>query len=429
MIRLFLIRFSLHARIYFTVTVVILMMNIPLAVMLGYFMTGTEVADGFVAFLSEQAIYFIIAIIVLLCLILLFARIVAHTISAPILRMHEVIKRLNAGEKDVDVDVAKKGEIGQMAKSMSEFKGKMEEYSRQTSEQLAHDEEARARYHRMTELAKIFEGDMNSLLDNVSTSSDEMSHVNVAVLQAAKETYDHSDEISQITQQATNDVQMVASATEEMSVSAKEISKQMQISLTTVQNAAHAVEEADKTVKNMSALSAQIGDIISLINDIAGQTNLLALNATIEAARAGEAGKGFAVVANEVKNLASQTTKATEDISAQINSIRDISNQSVTAMGTVHQQIGTINDIIGSVSASIEEQTATNNEITNASSSASQRTIDASKRVDTISEHAKVTLEKSELMDRSVSNTSSSVKLLQEKMKTFLRELADLKVN
>ncbi len=423
MIKAFLIRLTLHPRIFFTVIVVILMMNVPFTVMFGYLIVETDMQENLLSLLSTGATQLITAVIISTIAVILFTRIVARTVSVPINNLTKVMQRLNAGEENVNVLIAKKGEIGNMVKAVGEFKEKMEAYNRSVSQKLEEEEAERLRSMKMKELVKDFEDGMGALLNEVGVTSDKMTEVNNSVLQAAKETYEHSDTISQITKEATDDVQLVAAATAQMAISVGEISVQMQASLTTVQHAAHSVRDTDEIVKNMSSLSDQIGDIVSLINDIAGQTNLLALNATIEAARAGEAGKGFAVVANEVKNLASQTTKATEDISAQIDAIRNISNQSVEAMSTVHKEIGTINDIIGNISAAIEEQTVTNNEITNASSSASKRTTDASRRVDTISEHTKATLEQSELMDMAVSETSNSVHHLQKKVQSFLQEL------
>ena len=420
-IRVSLIRFNLHQRIYFAGVATILLTIIA---MVAGIKIGLQEQPVLQQALSEiwqaSALYIFYVGFIALVVILLLLKVTVVTISTPIVKMTEAMHRLVKGEV-VDVTViAKKGEIGDMVRAINDFKGRIEEHNQLESDKEMRDIQDNERFEKIHGLATNFRDEIVTLLEEMNAVAVDMENMNSALLGAAQETFEYSEEIADVTQSATNDVQTVAAATSQMSTSVNEVSRQMQNSLATVQIAAKAVQDTDVVVKNMSESSDQIGDIVSLINDIAGQTNLLALNATIEAARAGEAGKGFAVVANEVKNLASQTTKATEDIGAQITSIRDIAGQSVKAMNIVHKEIIDINNIIGSVSAAIEQQSLTTNEINEASNSASTRTTNASERVKVIAGHARKTFEFSEQMDSSVDRTNKTIEKLRTKTQAFI---------
>ncbi|MCH9852165.1 MAG: HAMP domain-containing protein [Alphaproteobacteria bacterium] len=419
--RLFLIRFGLHQRIYFVGLAVMLLSFCGVGVGIWIELRGQPaLQQALLEVLQASGIYIFYVFTATFAVILLLLRVAGRTISVPIVKMTTAMQQLVKGE-DVDVSViAKKGQIGDMVRAINDFKGKIEENTQLSSEKQMRDIKDNERFETVHQLATGFRDEIVELLQEMNAVAIDMEDMNSSLLGAAQETFEYSEEIADVTQSATDDVQKVAAATGEMSTSVREISHQMQNSLSTVQIAAKAVKDTDVVVKNMSQSSDQIGDIVSLINDIAGQTNLLALNATIEAARAGEAGKGFAVVANEVKNLASQTTKATEEIGAQITAIRDIAGKSVEAMNIVHKEINGINDIIGSVSVAIEQQSVTTGEINAASSSASTRTTNASERVKIIADHARTTFEFSEKMDMSVGRTNQTIEKLRTKMQAFI---------
>ncbi len=426
-IRRFLIRFGLHQRIYLIGLLAMLlgMGTIMVGIWLGV-QAHPASQPALLDIIQASGAYILYSFMLAFFIIILFLRVAGLTISIPIVKMTDAMKLLIKGD-DVDVSViAKKGQIGDMVRAINDFKVKIDEHSQLSSEKELRDIKDNERFDAVHQLATDFRDEIAELLQEMNADAADMEEMNSSLLGAAQETFEYSGEIADVTQSATDDVQKVAAATGEMSISVHEISVQMQDSLSTVQIAAKAVQETDVVVKNMSQSSDQIGDIVSLINDIAGQTNLLALNATIEAARAGEAGKGFAVVANEVKNLASQTTKATEDIGAQITAIREIAGKSVEAMNIVHKEITGINDIIASVSAAIEEQSVTTSEINQASSSASNRTTNASERVKVIADHARTTFEFSEKMDGSVDRTNKTIEKLRVKMQAFVDGLMKL---
>jgi methyl-accepting chemotaxis protein len=225
-------------------------------------------------------------------------------------------------------------------------------------------EEGKASFQKaMNELANNFEGSVLGVVGEVSKSASELRESAQLLAATSEETSKQSSAVAAASEEASANVQTVASAAEELTGSVNEIGRQVNQS---TRIAAQAVEEAARTnrsVQSLAEASQRIGEVVKLINDIAGQTNLLALNATIEAARAGEAGKGFAVVAAEVKTLANQTAKATDDIAAQVNSIQAATKGAVEAITGISKIIDEMNTIATAISAAVEEQTSATNEI------------------------------------------------------------------
>ncbi len=361
----------------------------------------------------------------LLVVMYFFVRRVSKTISNPIVAVTVAMHKLRSGDLDVNLSSLKKmGEIGEIVVAVEVFREELEKNKQlQEEKQNAENSEEKIRLREREKLIQDFQHDAQELIDSVGTVTSNMQEANLQVANAAKEAKEFSGHIAASTQEATKDVELVASATSEMATSIFDISHKMKTSLVAVENATKSIGKTDTVVKDMNELSAKIGDIVSLINDIAGQTNLLALNATIEAARAGESGKGFAVVANEVKNLATQTTKATEDISQQVSAIRNISAQAADAMTTVHGEIQEINVIIGGVSTTIEQQASATQEITKASSNASLCTTNANKKVMQIVEHSGESLQQTEKMSTSVSDADVAITSLSNLVETFLKKI------
>ncbi|MBI2255073.1 MAG: HAMP domain-containing protein [Proteobacteria bacterium] len=234
---------------------------------------------------------------------------------------------------------------------------------------------------RQERLASSFEANVKSVTEAASQATAEVAAHAGTMVDAAGESVAQSTAAANASEMASSNVQAVATATEELSSSIREISRQVQQSAGITGRAVSEAKATDETVQTLAQAAEKIGDIVRLIDDIASQTNLLALNATIEAARAGEAGKGFAVVASEVKNLAMQTSKATEEITNQIGSIQSQTGQAVEAIRRIGETIAEVNSIVSAIAAAVEEQGAATAEIARNVQQASQGTQSVSSNI------------------------------------------------
>jgi methyl-accepting chemotaxis protein len=216
------------------------------------------------------------------------------------------------------------------------------------------------------------------------STSDEMSAI-------SHKTNSQVTSAAQASEEASTNVQTVAAASEELSASISDISRQVTHAAGIAGRAVDETKQTDGTVQGLAESAERIGEVVKLINDIAGQTNLLALNATIEAARAGEAGKGFAVVASEVKSLANQTAKATEEISAQIAAVQKVARDAMDAIKGIGNTIGEVSVVATSIASAVEQQGAATQEITRNTQEAARRTRDASANITGVTSGANAT--------------------------------------
>ncbi|WP_395015772.1 methyl-accepting chemotaxis protein [Dongia sp.] len=374
------------------------------------------------AFQTERVTTFSIALGLFIAVLAFVVFLIRYSVVKPVGRLTAAMGRLAEGDTTVAIPGAERSdEIGRMSHAVGVFKDSMIESERLRAEQAQLKEAAAAaRKVEMARLADEFESAVGGIVKNVATAATELRTQAEAMSATAEETGRQSTAVASASNEASTSVQTVAAAAEELSTSVDEIARQITQSNDV---AAKAVREAEATNSQVSALAAaaqRIGDVVRLIDEIASQTNLLALNATIEAARAGEAGKGFAVVASEVKTLASQTGKATEEITGQIAAVQSATKHSVTAISAIGATIQTISTISGSIAAAVEEQTAATREIARNVEQAAQGTSEVTENITGVSHAAHQTGQAAQAVLSAAGDLNSQSDRLRSELARFV---------
>jgi methyl-accepting chemotaxis protein len=376
--------------------------------------------------LHEQG--FILAVIALAAVLVggLVSLLVSMGISQPVVKIAGVIKHIAEGSLDVVVPATnRRDEIGIIAKAVQVFKENMVETEKLRAGQVEAAKRAEAeKKATMLTLADEFQAAVGNIVDTVSHSATELEVTANTLMKTAQITQQLSSAVAITSDHASGNVQSVATATEEMSTSVHEIARQTEESRRIASEAVSQVEKTDLRVNELAQAAGRIGEVVKLITAIAAQTNLLALNATIEAARAGAAGKGFAVVAQEVKALASQTAKATEDIGAHISDIQAATKDSVTAIEDIGTTIRKISAIAATIAIQVEEQAVANEEITRNVVQAAQGTAHVAANMTNVSGGAGETETASTQVlnsAQSLSQESTRLKLAVEKFLNTVR--------
>jgi len=345
----------------------------------------------------------------------------SRLIAGPIRSMSQAMLKLADGDTTVAIPGIGNGdEIGQMAAAVQVFKDNKIEADRLAEEQRREQEARAARAKRIEDLCKAFDATSSEAVKSVAAAATEMQSSSAAMSATAEETTRQAAAVAAASEQASANVQTVASAAEELSSSISEIGRQV---TQASQIASAAVTEAEATnvkVQGLAAAANKIGEVVALITDIAEQTNLLALNATIEAARAGDAGKGFAVVASEVKNLANQTAKATDEIGAQIAGIQAATQEAVAAIGEITKTISRINEVNSGVASAVEEQGAATQEIARNVEQAAAGTQEVSSNIGGVSAAANETGTAAEQIQKAAGELSQQSELLRTEVDRFL---------
>ena len=307
----------------------------------------------------------------------LLAWLIGRAISRPVIGLCAGMRELAEGNFQVVLPGLGRGdEVGDMAQAVETFKVKAEQKARDEAEAKMKQDQVAAQQRKadMIKLADDFEGAVGEIIETVSSASTELEASAGTLTSTAERSQELTIMVAAASEEASTNVQSVASATEELSSSVNEISRQVQESARMANEAVDQARTTNDRVGELSKAAARIGDVVELINTIAGQTNLLALNATIEAARAGEAGRGFAVVASEVKALAEQTAKATGEIGQQIAGIQAATQESVGAIQQISGTIERLSEISSTIAAAVEEQGAATQEISRNVQQAAQGT-------------------------------------------------------
>jgi methyl-accepting chemotaxis protein len=306
-----------------------------------------------------------IVIAVLMLISIGVAWLVTRSVVRPLSGLKRRMASLSEGQLEAPVVYADRAdEIGEMARTVQVFRDAMVETNRLREQQTETEQhQAERRKADMNRLADQFESEVGQIINLVSTAAGQLEASSTTLSQTADTVEQISQQASHASSEATANVHSVAAASEELSSSVGEISRQVSASARIASEAVDQAQKTDSRISQLSQAAARIGDVVDLIQSIAGQTNLLALNATIEAARAGEAGRGFAVVAAEVKSLAEQTAKATDEISQQISDIQSATQDSVSAIKEIGATIARISEISSTIASAVEEQGAATQEI------------------------------------------------------------------
>lgn len=315
--------------------------------------------------------------------------IVHRRVSAPIRSLTLSMRRLADHDLSAELDGAdRRDEIGEMSRAVAVFKESMIEGDRLGREKEADQSRKEHRQLAVERLIKDFEMTVTESLQTLGAASTELNATAQSMSSTAEQGRNKSEAVASVSKESSTNVQTVAAATEELSASINEISRQVAESSSIASEAAAQADRTNGEVRALSDAAQQIGDVVQLISGIAQQTNLLALNATIEAARAGDAGKGFAVVASEVKSLATQTAKATEEITGQVAAIQGATRSSVEAIQAIAGTIDRVNQIASAIAAAVEEQGAATREIARNVQQTSEASTEVSRHITGVSEAA-----------------------------------------
>jgi methyl-accepting chemotaxis protein len=387
----------------------------------------TAANDQAVQLSSKTRLWITIAIAVVALLAIVVAAMIGGKVVAPISAMTKAMLALSSGRQDVAIPATDyRNEIGQMAQSVEVFKNSMLESQRLSREQADAQRQQIERGERMQALTRAFDQEVAAALGTVNHAVEEMERTAASMADSAKSVSSGAEAVSAGAIEASSNVQTVAAATEELNASIGEIGNQVTMSTKVAEDAVAEAERTSNVVTGLANATERIGQVVTLIQDIANQTNLLALNATIEAARAGEAGKGFAVVASEVKNLASQTAKATEEIGQQIGDVQSSTSTAVGAIQQISETIKRSHEISATIAAAVEEQTAATREIARNVEEAAKGTEEVTQNISVVSDAARASNEAASTVRVSAGELARQSAQLDKLVKGFLGDVRAL---
>jgi methyl-accepting chemotaxis protein len=376
----------------------------------------------------DLAVYLLLGVVIAAMIIgSLLAWLIARSITAPLGLIINVMGELTNGNLAVEIaGQDRRDEVGAVAKAVGIFKDGLVEADRLRTEQQAEQSRQVERGRKMEVAVADFDKMITEVVGSVSAAAAQLQSTAQSLSTTAEETSQQSNAVAAASEQMTQNVQTVASATEELAASIREIGNQVTESTRIVGGAVAQAEDTNDKVKLLAGAAQKIGDVVTLINQIASQTNLLALNATIEAARAGEAGKGFAVVASEVKNLATQTAKATDEIAAQVRSIQDSTDSSAKAIEEISQTINRVNEISTAIASAVEEQGAATQEISRNVQQASAGTSEVTSNIVGVTQASQLTSAGSSQVLTAANELARNGDRLKKEVESFLHTVRSL---
>jgi methyl-accepting chemotaxis protein len=378
--------------------------------------------DDVDAVFRQDAMTFGLVCLAVFVLVLGASFVIGRSVTRPLAKITALTERLAAGDTAFEVPyTVRRDELGGLAKALAVFKDNASEVGRmhaeqQEAKQKADDEKRKT----MTDLAVKFEASVQAVVRDVFNEARAMQQAAQGMSETADKATDRASFVATACQQASSNVQTVASAAGQLSASITEISQRVAQAASVADKAAADGQRTNDTVQGLAAAAHKIGEVIDLINQIASQTNLLALNATIEAARAGEAGKGFAVVASEVKSLASQTAKATDEIGSQISAIQAETNQVVGNIESIRKTIMEVNEISSSIAAAVEEQGAATQAIAHSVREAASGTDQVSQNISGVTDATAETGQAAGVVLQSSGRLTQKLQSLENEVSAFV---------
>jgi len=361
-------------------------------------------------------------ILVLLLLLPAIAILIGQSVARPLARLQAAMEALASGQTDLDLpEMSGKTELASMSRTVQVFRDNAVERAELAAAQDQENREREERVARLDALISRFEGTVSEALDSLDRANGELRQTSQSMEQSADDVANQSDEAAGAVRTAAENVTSAAHSAEELAASIAEIAGQANKSTEVAQQAVMSASSTVSTMQELSSAADRIGEVMGLIRDIANQTNLLALNATIEAARAGEAGKGFAVVAAEVKQLADQTSKATEDIATQIEAIQGSSGQAVQAIEDVNKIIADMEGLASAVASAVQQQDEAVQVISENVSSASTRSEEGVTRMETVGSSAELARSNGAEVEHLAESLGEQGALIRQEVAEFLQ--------